>query len=190
MPDVILDGVAVQFSGPAPASVAAVHALLEQALAEQGRVLAGLWIDGQPFDDKHAGATFDSVSRIEARSVTLASALGEISAGLRPELNAIVEPGRELAHEVMRVPWTEIQPRCLQHLDHVAALMQRVVELAALTGEGSPVTHAVTALAGIVERWMQAIQSGDAAAAALLLDDELAKALHEVAKALPVPESS
>jgi hypothetical protein len=107
--DVILDGVAVQFSGPAPASVAAVHGLLEQVLAEQGRVLAGLWIDGQPFDENHAAMACATIVRIEARSVTLAAALAEIAAGLRPELRAALQPGRELAHEVVRVPWTEIQ---------------------------------------------------------------------------------
>lgn len=185
MSDITLDGAAVQFSGTAPASISEVYARLEETLAGQGRVLAGLWIDGQPFDENHGNTPFTTGTRIEARSVALAEALGEISAGLRPELAAAEQRTRALAREAVRVPWPDLHPLCIRHLESTAGLVQRVVEVAALTGEDSVATQAVTALAATLEDWMQRLQAQDAAGLALLLDGAVAPALDRVAGALP-----
>jgi hypothetical protein len=182
---VLLDGENVTFAGPPPASVAAVRELFEQSLAAQGRVLAVLAVDGQPFDENLGNRPLSGVARVEGRSVAVGEALAAISAELRPELAALERELRRFASEVLRAPWPETHATGMRHLEGAAALLQRCVDVASLTGEDSPATGAVAALAAAVEPWMAAVQAGDAARVALLLDGAVAPAVADVAHALP-----
>jgi len=105
--DVFLDGVKIEFLGPGPASFSEVRAGLEELLAARGRVLAGLWFNGQPFDEATGATPLSSGGRIEANSLALAEALAQASAALAPEFAALQREVDGMASTVVRVPWSE-----------------------------------------------------------------------------------
>lgn len=180
MPDVILDGEKVAFNGPAPASFSEVRAVLEEVLAGQGRVLAALTFDGQPFDESQGNQPLGA-ARVEAVSLALADAVAQVGAALVPELDALQERADALAGAVLRAPWGEIQARCLQEVEAATHVLQRAVEVAAIGGEESAAARAVTTLAGATEQWLELVRTSDAGALALHLDGVLAPALRQLA---------
>jgi hypothetical protein len=183
VPDVYLDGEKVDFSGPPPASISEVRAALEQVLATDGRVLAGMTVGGQPFDESTGDRPAEGV-RIEACSLALAEALTQVASALAPELIVLRDSIHAFAHQVLRAPWPEMQDRGVQLVETTAGLLQRAVEVAALSGEESPAARAVAALASTVEAWMSALQQRDAAEVALQLADEVAPSLANLAGVL------
>jgi hypothetical protein len=184
VPDVFLDGVKMEFPGPPPASFSEVRAGLEELLAARGRVLAGLWFNGQPFDESLGGTPLPSGGRVDVSSLALAEALAQAGAALAPDFVALQRDVDELATTVVRVPWPEVHERCVQLLEATAQAVQRAVDVVALLGEGSAPASAVTALAETMERWMSGVQQRDAAALCLLLDGAVTPALGRVAVVL------
>jgi hypothetical protein len=182
--DVLLDGVKFQFPDPPPASISEVRAALEEMLAARGRVLAGLWIDRQPFDESLGASPLPPGGRIEATSLTLAEAIAQAGAALAPEFAALQSEVDALANTVVRVPWSEVHEQCLRLVENAAQSMQRAVDVVAHSGEGSAAAAAVTALAEAMERWMNGVQQRDAAAVCLVLDDAVGPALQRLGAVL------
>lgn len=184
MPEVILDGESVEFSGPPPGSLSEMRAALEGALSAQGRVLADLRVDGQPFDESLGNQALAPGARIVASSLALADALAQAGAALVPEIAAWQEGARQLAGDVLRTPWSDIHGRCVQSVETIAAALQRAAEVATLRGEQSATARAVAEAADAIEAWMRSVQHGDAAGVALELDRAVVPALESLAVAL------
>lgn len=190
LPEVILDGESVTFEGEPPATLGALRALLESAVAAQGRVLAAFVVDGAQPEDGAEETPFGAARRVEAASLPVAEAVARLAAPLAPEFARLAGEADTLACAVTREPWDEVGPRCVRFIEAVASQLQRVIDLASALGEGTALAAAVTALATAVETTMQAVLARDAAAVCLGLDQTVLPALEQLRRELGAAASS
>lgn len=185
MPEVTLDGERIEFSGPPPQSVAELLAVIEPVLAQAGRVLAGLTIDGAAFQDGMPAEAYGQTRCIEVCSLSVAEAVARVATGCSAALSELHTRGEALAGEVLRVGWTEARSPCVAFAESLGRALQEAGALAPHLTEGGGselLAGAVTSL----EHWLDPVQTGDAAAVCLRLHHELLPALLELKRAADV----
>lgn len=184
MPEVFIDGEAVVFEGALPETLGELRALLEQAVAGGGRVLAHLTVDGREFDERQGGVHLADTSRVEAGSLGLAEARAQVAAAAASAARGARETAEVLAGDVLRGPWPDLRVRCVSVAERLGALLQQAGALGDAAGEKDSVAAAAQALAGAFEGWADAVQAGDAGDVSLQIDGGILPALARLEAAL------
>jgi hypothetical protein len=170
VPEVFIDGEKVVFEGNLPATLGGLQEMFERALADAGRVLAGLSVDGRSIGGQTPQTPFPAGGRIDVLSITVAEArmrmVVEATATLI-EARRVIDA---LAGDVLRVPWSEAVGSCVSAAETVGRVLQDATSAAGNAGADNAVTRVTEELARVLGRWMDAVQARDAAAVCLCCD--------------------
>lgn len=162
-----IDGESLSFAGPPPDGVETLVAAVEPVLAERGRLVAQVLMDGRPVETAVAPGAWASAGRIDVVSIEVAEAIARIARGCVAAAEAARAAGEALADRLMREPWDAVAPECVRCAEALGALLR---DASGLAGAHEQAGAALAALAGAVESWMAAVEARDAAAACLGLD--------------------
>lgn len=176
MPEVFIDGESIQFDGPAPGSLEALLGLLEQALGESGRVLAGVSIDGVQVESGVAAGAYEMARRVDVVSLTVADAVARVAAGCARSAAQVRQEAENLATEVVRRGWSDVESGVLVLSERLGQLLQELGSLESHESLG-PVVHA---WAEALNRWMDGVGARDAAVLCLCLLQEIIPLLTQV----------
>jgi len=175
--EIFLDGEAVRFEGTLPASLHELLALIEHSLAETGRVMAAVTIDGRAVEAGVDAAAYAAARRIEIASVSVADAVAQVAAACARSAGELRAPALALCESVLREPWPDAAPKLaalggrLGDLFRELGSLGHVPNYAALTGE----------FGAALERWMDAFAARDAAGVCLCFDTMLIPLLDRLA---------
>jgi hypothetical protein len=180
VPDIFIDGERIQSPGEPPSTFAELVAFIDPALLRAERVLSKLAVDGRIGVDPPTDAEIGGAGRIEVFTVSVSEAVAQVAAGCAENAAAVWTRADALANEVLRVAWSEAAGLCAGFGDELGRLVQDVNTLAGQAGAGSAMIRAWGTLASSVERWVDGVQTQDAAAVCLRLHHELLPALRGV----------
>ena len=179
-PDVVIDGERVEFSGAAPDGLENLLAAVSPVLAESGRLVASVEVPGRGVVQELSAADFAAAPRIDLLTVSMAEAISHVAKDNAVRIAAALDAADRLAGDVMRVAWTDGQTRCRD----LAGQLGRVAEDATGMPQEAALVEVLGAFAVALDRWMDAVQAGEAAQVCLRLDQEIIPVLRRLRSAV------
>ncbi|HQU09883.1 MAG TPA: hypothetical protein PLV25_07990, partial [Opitutales bacterium] len=173
VPQVIVDAQPVCWEGAAPTCANVVYQLVTQALAEQGRVLHSLSIDGQATICDQLQSPH-SYALIEINSVSAADYARRLSTEAAVQLQDCLRLIPQHIGSIFAQPWSALEAYLLNNLEGLAGILQHLEQLCTLDAPlSTKLKPQLTRIDPWIEPYIQAIQSHDRLALAAFWSERM-----------------
>lgn len=174
---VTVDGEAVQFEGPVPATPRACLELMASALEANQRVLTGFVIDGRTVEEAPEALENASWRTIAATSEDASVQRQEETREVASRLQAEADRAHQLGARCLFTPWSDCIEAVGNHVAATGALFDLLVP--ANSGEASSFSQVLHKLQAVLLELVEAVERVDIALVSDCLAEALPGALRE-----------